>query len=65
MDRGAGRATVHRVAKCWTRLEQLRTHTLGKTDGASYRVTLWGAVSLQISVGETVRLQREAGRNSE
>ena len=27
MDRGAYQATVHRVAKSWTRLKQLRTHT--------------------------------------
>ena len=27
MDRGAWRATVHRVAKNWTRLKQLGTHT--------------------------------------
>ena len=27
MDRGAWRATVHRVTKSWTRLKQLSTHT--------------------------------------
>ena len=27
MDRGAWRATVHRVAKSWTRLKRLTTHT--------------------------------------
>ena len=26
MDRGAWQATVHRVAKSWTRLKQLSTH---------------------------------------
>ena len=26
MDRGAWRATVHRVAKCWTQLKGLSTH---------------------------------------
>ena len=27
MDRGAWKATVHRVAKSWTRLKRLSTHT--------------------------------------
>ena len=27
VDRGAWRATVHRVTKSWTRLQQLSTHT--------------------------------------
>ena len=27
MDRGARQATVHSVAKSWTRLKQLSTHT--------------------------------------
>ena len=27
MDRGAWRATVHVVAKCWTQLKQLSMHT--------------------------------------
>ena len=26
MDRGTWRSTLHRVAKSWTRLKQLRTH---------------------------------------
>ena len=29
MDRGAWQAIVHRVAKSWTRLKQLTTHTRG------------------------------------
>ena len=35
MDRGAWRATVHRVTKSWTRLKQLstHTHTHGRRDG--------------------------------
>ena len=28
MDRGAWRATVHRIAKSWTRLKRLSTHGL-------------------------------------
>ena len=28
MDRGASRATVHRIAKSWTRLKQLSMHTV-------------------------------------
>ena len=28
MDRGAWRATIHRVARSWTQLKQLSTHTL-------------------------------------
>ena len=31
-DREAWQATVHRVSKSWTRLKQLSTHTLVKTD---------------------------------
>ena len=26
-DRGARQATLHKVTKCWTRLERLNTHT--------------------------------------
>ena len=33
MDRGAWRATVHRVTKSRTRLKQLSTHTLGRGMG--------------------------------
>ena len=33
MDRGAWRATFHRVAKSWTRRKQLSTHTCTKVIG--------------------------------
>ena len=32
MDRGAWRATVHGMAKSWTRLKQLSTHTCGRSE---------------------------------
>ena len=33
MDRGACRATVHKVTNKWTRLKRLRTHTLMTLNG--------------------------------
>ena len=38
MDRGAWRATVHRVTKSWTRLKHLSTHTRPKTCEINRRV---------------------------
>ena len=36
MDRGALWATVHRVAKSWTRLKRLNTHTHSLIDPQAY-----------------------------
>ena len=43
MDRGAWQATVHRVAKSWTRLKRfsVHTHTQRWTASAMASVTLW------------------------
>ena len=47
MDRGAGSATVHRVAKSWTRLSEFASlHFTGKT----MVLTIWTFVGRAISV---------------
>ena len=54
MDRGAGRATVHRIAQSQTQLKQLSTHA------RTHRKAVRGVIKIMDSGAQQLQLERDA-----